>query len=79
MRINDDNTVLEGAGCNVQNNEEYQINQVMYQVNRFFEGDKTIKELLSLKLSSEYSASHKTYDILLLLKLRNSSMEEMTK
>ena len=30
MRINDDNTVLEGAGCNVQNNEEYQINQVMY-------------------------------------------------
>ena len=58
MRINDDNTVLEGAGCNVQNNEEYQINQVMYQVNRFFEGDKTIKELLSLKLSSEYSTSH---------------------
>ena len=58
MRINDNNTVLESAGCNVQNNEEYQINQVMYQVNRFFEGDKTIKELLSLKLSSEYSASH---------------------
>ena len=54
MRINDNNTVLESAGCNVQNNEEYQINQVLYQVNR-------------------------TYDILLLLKLRNSSMEEMTK
>lgn len=58
MRINDNNTVLEGAECNVQNNEEYQINQVLYQVNRFFDGNKTIKEILSLKLSSEYSASH---------------------
>ena len=58
MRINENNAVLESAGCNVQNNREYQINQVMYQVNRFFEGDKTIKEILSLKISSEYSLSH---------------------
>ena len=63
MRINDNNTVLESAGCNVQNNEEYQINQVLYQVNRFFDGNKTIKEILSLKLSSEYSASHLRLDI----------------
>lgn len=58
MQISDNNTVLKSAKCNVQNNREYQINQVLYQVDRFFDGDKTIKEILSLKISSEYSLSH---------------------
>lgn len=58
MRINDNKTVSESERCSVQDNREYQINKVVYNVNRLFDGEKTIKEILSQKLTSEYSPSH---------------------
>lgn len=58
MRINDNNTVLEKTKCSVQNNSEYQIQKVIYNVNSFFEGDKTIKEILFQKLVCENRSTH---------------------
>ncbi len=58
MRINDNNTVLEKTKCSVQNNREYQIQKVIYNVNRFFGGDKTIKEILSQKLVCENRSTY---------------------
>lgn len=58
MRINDNKTVSESERCSVQDNREYQINKVVYNVNRLFDGEKTIKEILSQKLTTEYSPSH---------------------
>lgn len=58
MRINDNSAVLEKTRSSVQNNREYQIKQVIYNVNRSFEGDKTIKEILSQKLVCENRSMH---------------------
>lgn len=58
MQIKDDNTVLEKKKCSAQNNREYQVDKGIYHVNRIFNGDKTIKDILCQKITCEYSASH---------------------
>ena len=45
MRTNDNKTVSESERGSVQDNREYQINKVVYNVKRLFDGEKTIKEI----------------------------------
>ena len=58
MQIKDENTVVKRAKCSVQKNGEYQIDKGIFNVNRVFNGDKTIKDILFQKLTCEYSHSH---------------------
>lgn len=58
MQIKNENTVIERAKGSVQNNGEYRIDKGIYNVNRVFTGEKTIKEIIFQKLTCDYSVSH---------------------
>ena len=58
MQIKNENTVIERAKCSVQSNGEYRIDKGIYNVNRVFTGEKTIKEIIFQKLTCDYSVSH---------------------
>ena len=54
MQINDNHSVLDRVTYSVQSNREYQIDKAIYTVNRVFDVNKTLKEILFQKITSEY-------------------------
>ena len=55
MQYNNNHIIPDNSKGNVQDYREYQIDKVIYNINRKFDDNNTLKELLLQKILSEKS------------------------
>lgn len=55
MQYNNNHIIPDNSKGNVQDYREYQIDKVIYNINREFDENNTLKELLLQKILSEKS------------------------
>ena len=55
MQLNNNHIIPDNSKGNVQDYREYQIDKVIYNINREFDDNNTLKELLLQKILSEKS------------------------